>query len=160
MRGPGCYNGPVEPFDCELLRDGLLTQPVNAASALAFVVAASFLWTRGRPDVAAFAAFTGIGAAWFHAAPGGAASWAHDISLYALVALATIELWQRLSQRRLPVPAIAVFLVGLMFWSIGRTGSPFCHPESLLQWHAIWHFFAATAAFLLFTGEALPAHAE
>lgn len=142
----------MEPFDCELLRDGLLAQPVNAVSALAFVVAGVWLWRRGRRDIAFVAALTGIASAWYHASPGGAASWAHDISLYALVALAAIELWRRISQRSLPVLAIAVFLLGLLFWSIGRTGSPFCHPESLLQWHAAWHVTAATASLLLFTG--------
>ena len=142
----------MEPFDCELLRDGLLAQPVNSLSALAFVIAGIALWQRGKPDVAVVAAATGVGSVWFHAAPSGAASWAHDISLYALVAFAAIELWQQLASRRPPVLASAVFAAGLGFWSIGRNGSPFCSPAATLQWHALWHVTAALAVVILFAG--------
>ena len=139
----------MEPFDCELLREGLLAQPVNSISALAFVAAAVVLWPQRR-DAAGLVGATGLCSLWFHAAPGGAASWAHDISLYAVIAIAAIEVWRLLAARRLPVPAIAMFIVGLGFWSVGRTGSAFCSPESLLQWHAGWHLLAASALVLLF----------
>jgi len=38
----------------------------------------------------------------------------------------------------------AIVLGGVAFY-LGRTGSPFCRPESLFQWHALWHVLAAVA---------------
>ena len=147
----------MEPFDCEMLRDGALTQPINALSAIAFVVVAVFLWNRGRGDVAIFSASAGIGSVWFHADPGGASQWAHDITLYALVAVGLLELWQRIAAQDWPVLAIGVFLAGLVFWAIGRTGSPFCDPDSLVQWHAVWHVLAAVAVLILFRPDSVGA---
>lgn len=141
---------PVEPFDCELIRAGFPAQPVNAASALAFVAVAIWLWRRGRPGVAAFAAAVGIGSVWFHADPSGASSWAHDVSLYALIAVAAVELWRLLVARRAPRVAGMIFLGGAAAWFFSRTGGALCAPGSLLQGHALWHAAAAVAVGLLF----------
>lgn len=142
----------MQPFDCELLRDGWPAQPVNSASALAFVLAAAWLWRRGRRTAALLAATAGVGSAWFHAAPSGAASWAHDIGLYGLVAVAAIEVWHSLTIRRPPVLAAALFGVGLLVWFFSRTGGVLCNPDSMLQGHALWHGVAALAVVALFNG--------
>ena len=41
--------------DCEVLRDGLLGQPANALSSLAYVVAAGYVLRRGGPPALALA---------------------------------------------------------------------------------------------------------
>jgi hypothetical protein len=144
----------VTPFDCELIRHGLLAQPVNTVSALAFVLAAWWLWRRDRRGIAAVLAAAGLGSMWFHAQPSGAASWAHDVGLYALLAVAAIEVWRVLAKRRRPILAAAVFGVGLAVWAVSRTGGPLCDPDSLLQGHAAWHVLAAAAGTILFAAEA------
>ena len=41
--------------------------------------------------------------------------------------------------------AAAISGAGLAAWWGGRSGGPWCSPESLLQWHAVWHAAAAVA---------------
>jgi hypothetical protein len=59
-------------------------------------------------------------------------------------------------ERRNPPPALrsgavarGVGLAALAFGGIafflGRSGSPLCRPESLFQWHALWHVLVAVA---------------
>jgi hypothetical protein len=59
-------------------------------------------------------------------------------------------------ERRSPPPALrsgavarGVGLAALAFGGIafflGRSGSPLCRPESLFQWHALWHVLVAVA---------------
>jgi hypothetical protein len=43
------------------------------------------------------------------------------------------------------VAAVALALAGGVFL-LGRSGSPLCHPDSLLQLHAVWHVLVAVAA--------------
>jgi len=138
------------PFDCELIRQGWPAQPVNSLSSLAFLAVAAFVWRRGRPVQAGFLAGVAVGSAWFHSAPSGAASWAHDVTLYALVAVAAIELWELLAAGSRPLLAGGIFAVGAAVWFFSRTGGYLCRPESLVQGHAIWHTLAAVAAGLLF----------
>lgn len=51
-----------------------------------------------------------------------------------------------------PTPRVIAWLGGLgvlalggIAFFLGRHGSPFCDPTSLLQWHAVWHVLEATA---------------
>ena len=37
----------------------------------------------------------------------------------------------------------ALLAVALVTWFLGRTDSTLCSPESLLQWHALWHTLSA-----------------
>jgi hypothetical protein len=90
--------------DCERIRDGLIGQPANAASSLAYVAAGAALIARARSAppgrrawLVAFGAATaanGVGGVSYHG-PGGAASrWVHDTALLAtlgLMAFADIE---------------------------------------------------------------------
>jgi hypothetical protein len=39
----------------------------------------------------------------------------------------------------------ALALAGITFL-LGRTGSPLCRPQSVMQWHAAWHLLAAAAS--------------
>jgi hypothetical protein len=43
------------------------------------------------------------------------------------------------------IAAGTITLAGAAF-AAGRSGSPYCHPDSLLQWHAVWHVLAAISA--------------
>lgn len=95
---------PLAYADCERIRDGLISQPANAASSLAYVGAGAALIARGarapkgrRAWLVAFGAATaanGIGGVGYHG-PGGAASrWLHDSALLAtlgLMAFADVE---------------------------------------------------------------------
>lgn len=51
-----------------------------------------------------------------------------------------------------PTPRVLAWLGGLtvlalggIAFFLGRNGSPFCDPTSLLQWHAVWHVLEAAA---------------
>ncbi len=49
-----------------------------------------------------------------------------------------------LTARRLARLGVLVALaLGTTAFLVGLTGSPLCHPESALQWHAVWHVLAA-----------------
>jgi hypothetical protein len=49
----------------------------------------------------------------------------------------------------------ALALAGTAFF-LGRTGGPWCRPESALQWHAAWHVLAAAAMALYAFGAIEP----
>lgn len=44
---------------------------------------------------------------------------------------------------RLGVAAVALLAATAFF--VGRTGAALCRPESVFQWHAVWHVLAAAA---------------
>ena len=67
--------------DCERILDGLLAQPANAVTSLAFVGAAALVWRAERRGVAAALAATGIGSFLFHGPMPPGSQWAHDASL-------------------------------------------------------------------------------
>jgi hypothetical protein len=41
--------------------------------------------------------------------------------------------------------ALTAAAAGAACWWLGRTQSPWCDPDSLLQGHAAWHLLGATA---------------
>ncbi len=93
--------------DCELIGNGLLGQPVNALSSLAFVVVALLIF-RTRPLLAVVAAAVGLGSFLFHGPMPGWAQWTHDVSLAAVpVALAF--------ENRLRWAAVCVAAVAILF---------------------------------------------
>jgi hypothetical protein len=72
--------------DCEAIGAGFLSQPVNAITSLAFVVAAVVVWSQtGDRWVSAGLAAVGFGSFLFHGplAPGGV--WIHDVTLAWLI---------------------------------------------------------------------------
>ena len=147
--------------DCERLRDGLIAQPVNTASALAYVAVGAWLAGRGlrqgaRPVTVGFGlavAAAGIGSVDYHGPGSPAARLLHDGGLYAVVGLvAWREVARRVGRARLTPrggvayrAALALAAAGAACWWLGRTTSPWCDPDSLLQGHAAWHLLGAAA---------------
>jgi hypothetical protein len=154
--------------DCERLHDGLIAQPVNTASALAYVAVGAWLIGRGlrpgtagrpspgQPGTVAFGvavAAAGIGSVDYHGPGSPAARLLHDGGLYAVVGLvAWHELARRAGRSRRTRSgrvayraALAATAAGAACWWAGRTASPWCDPDSLLQGHAAWHLLGATA---------------
>jgi hypothetical protein len=157
--------------DCERLHDGLVAQPVNTASALAFVAVGAWLAGRGlraggrpaRPVTVAFGvavAAAGVGSVDYHGPGSPAARLLHDGTLYAVAGfVAWREVARRVGRARAGVPwvgwtprrriayraALAATAAGAACWWAGRTESPWCDPDSLLQGHAAWHLLAALA---------------
>jgi hypothetical protein len=148
--------------DCERLHQGLVAQPVNTATALAYVAVGAWLLGRRRAFGLAVVV-AGVGSVDYHGPASPAARLLHDGGLYAVVGLVA---WHEVARRvrrarraRAGVPwvgwtrrrrtayraALAAAGLGAACWWAGRTGSPLCHPDSLLQGHAAWHLLGATA---------------
>jgi hypothetical protein len=164
---------PLGAGDCERLHDGLIAQPVNTASALAYVAVGAWLATRalGRdlpPDRRQLAfglavAAAGVGSVDYHGPGSPAARLLHDGGLCAVVGfVAWTEVTRRVGQTRrtgtgMPwtglapdrrgayLAALAATAAGAVCWWVGRTSSPWCDPDSLLQGHAAWHLLTAAA---------------
>jgi hypothetical protein len=109
---------PLGAGDCERLRDGLVAQPVNTASALAYLLAAAWLARRGarrdagsRREALAFGlavAAAGAGSVDFHGPGSSAARWLHDAGLAAAVSFVAVhDLAGLAGARRRVVPAWA-----------------------------------------------------
>jgi hypothetical protein len=81
--------------DCERLGGGLLTQPANSVSSLAFVVAGVWILVRALRHnrnregitVGLAAAAVGVGSVAFHAVSSAPAHWLHDTTLLFLLGL-------------------------------------------------------------------------
>jgi hypothetical protein len=142
----------VAASDCEAIRPGLIGQPANAASSLAFVVVAVPIVRaarrRGRPAwvaVAAATALEGIGSVAYHGPGGRPAKRLHDAGLVALAAALGVAIASEGSpiQRR---PWTAVLATGAVtLHTLSRTGGPLCSCRSPLQGHAVFHLLAAAA---------------
>lgn len=158
--------------DCERIGEGLLAQPVGAATSLAFVGAAVWLGWRWRdlpteqrrPALvyAGLLALVGAGSVAYHGPQGPGASLLHDVPIVLLLivgmavpvsrAVRRVPVFRALSRRR--VAALAGLATGaLLAYGTGRTGSPACDPDSLLQVHGAWH--AASAVLLAAWGAML-----
>ena len=142
----------VAEGDCEAIRPGLVGQPANTVSSLAFVIAALPIARaarrRGRPAWTAVALATAIEGAGSVASPGPGGRWAkrlHDGGLVALVAALGVALGQeaRPVGRRPLTAALAVSAAVLH--AVSRTGGPLCRCRSPLQGHAVFHVLAAAA---------------
>jgi hypothetical protein len=137
--------------DCEEIRPGLIGQPANTLSSLAFVAAAIPIARAARTPgrgawhaVAWAAALEGVGSVAYHG-PGGA--WSkrlHDAGILALGATLTVahlrEPWRVPPARSLALAATAVVVHAL-----SRTGGPLCSCRSPLQGHSVFHALAAAA---------------
>ena len=154
---------PLGPGDCERLHDGLIAQPVNTASALAYVAVGAWLAGRGlragaagRPGpmaVGLAVVVVGVGSVDYHGTGSPAARLLHDGGLYAVVGLvAWREAARRVGRERLGPAhraayrlALGAAAAGAVCWRAGRGNSPWCNPDSLLQAHAAWHLLGAAA---------------
>ena len=139
--------------DCERIRPGLIAQPVNTVSSLAYVVAGAVLASRARREggplesrrlaVAAAAVAAGLGSVLYHGPGGRWSKRAHDTALAALVLTQGIR---RLGDRRPPRRGAAVLTAtASALHAASRTGRPLCRPDALLQGHALWHVVSALA---------------
>lgn len=204
--------GAIGESDCELLRDGLLAQPVLTWTSLAYVGAAVGLaaTTRvvgaRRPLATAFVvslALIGIGSVLFHGPQPDGTRWIHDVPIVAcLLSMVAIDaaqigavtiqrataLWITGTvttavvtavvadvalavgavtvaallvaevlvgrPRRTWVPLLTVGVVAALLNGLGRTDAPLCDPESVVQWHGVWHLLTA-AGFVLWGRAAL-----
>ena len=82
--------------DCERLHDGLVAQPVNTASALAYVAVGAWLVGRRRTVFGLAVAAAGVGSVDYHGPGSPAARLLHDGGLYAVVGLLA---WHELTRR-------------------------------------------------------------
>lgn len=143
--------------DCERLHDGLVAQPVNTLSSLAYVAAGGWLLSRARGgrDVAFGAAVVGVGlgSVAFHGPGGAVARGLHDgtIVLVALTGAVAVlpRVRLRLPARRSLTLAVGALGAGVVFHVLGRTASTVCRSDSLFQWHALWHLSTAAALGML-----------
>lgn len=206
--------GPAHPTamelggsDCESWRAGLLHQPVNSLSSLAFVVAGTWIAAHpaddraGRLRAAVFGAAVaanGVGSLLYHGPGWPGSTLVHDAAIPAVLLfvaaedLALLRGWGirreltgysltvaagLLSLAAVPaatgpvtgvcaglavaaelvlfrrgrppartlLPLVVTVVSAAIAGLAGRTGSPFCRPDSLLQGHALWHVLAAGA---------------
>ena len=149
--------------DCERLHDGLIAQPVNTTSALALVAVGAWLIGRRRTWFGVAVAAAGVGSVDYHGPGSPAARLLHDGTLYVVVGFVA---WREVARRvgrsrraRAGMPwvgwtprrrtayqaALAAAAAGAACWWAGRTASPWCDSDSLLQGHAAWHLLAAVA---------------
>lgn len=165
--------------DCEALRAGLIGQPTNTFTSVAFVGVGAWLATRvpqlprrsrnSALAYAALAAVTGAGSVAYHGPQFDGAQFFHDVPILGVLGIGVaLPLW-RLARGRTPLPgwsgrlgstmAVGTVVAGAAY-AAGGTDSPWCRPESLLQLHGVWHL--GTAAVVGLWGLALwaPEHAD
>lgn len=66
-----------------------------------------------------------------------------------------------LTARRLArLGALVALALGATAFFVGRSSGPLCSPGSVVQWHAVWHVFAAIAMALYAYGTIEPHSAE
>ena len=139
--------------DCERLHGGLIAQPVNTASALAYVAVGAWLVGRRQVGFGVAVAAAGLGSVDYHGPGSPAARLLHDGGLYAVAGfVAWQEVARRVGRGRLSPRgrvayrlALAAAAAGSACWWLGRTGGPWCDPDRLLQPHAAWHLLGAAA---------------
>jgi hypothetical protein len=150
--------------DCEALRPGLLGQPVNTVSSLAYVAAGAQVAARsvrapsategGALAYAAFAALAGVGSVAYHGPQFPGAQTMHDLPILGVAGIgAGVPLWRAARGRRtLPgwstrrgITLAASMAVAGIAYVTGSTSSRCCRPRSLLQPHALWHVGTAVA---------------
>jgi hypothetical protein len=133
--------------DCEVLRAGVLGQPVNSLSSLAYVAAGAYVLRRGGPAAPALAlGAVGAGSLLYHGPMPPGAEAVHDGSIVALLGAASVVGWRRRSFPRPPALALVALVAAIVVNILTRTGAPLCRPESLAQGHASWHVLTALAA--------------
>jgi hypothetical protein len=133
--------------DCEALRDGVLAQPVNSLSSLAYLAAGAYVLRRGGPAAPALAlGAVGAGSVLYHGPMPPGAQAVHDGSIVALLAAASVVAWRRRSFPRPPALAVVALAAGIVVNLLTRSGAPLCRPDNLVQGHAGWHVLTALAA--------------
>ena len=139
--------------DCERLHDGLLDEPVNTLSSLAYVAAGACVWRHDRVQGGALM-LAGAGSVAYHGVGGSAARVLHDVSIVLLavvVAGSARNIWRgAVAQPVLGAVALGAVVVAIPLQLLGRTGGPLCGPERVIQAHAAWHVLTAFALACVF----------
>ena len=142
----------VAASDCEAIRPGLISQPANTVSSLAFVAAALPIARAARrrhqpawTGVAVASAIEGLGSIAYHGPGGRGAKALHDGGLVALAIALGIAVGQE--GRSVAVRPVTAALTGsaVLLHALSRTGGPLCSCHSRLQGHAVFHALAAAA---------------
>lgn len=109
--------------DCEHCRPGLVSQPVNTVSSLAYVAAGADLLRRPNPDRAfAWAVISvGIGSVAYHGPGGRAGKWTHDASLIAMLGLLSLSDVTHAEGRPMPPAAIGAVIASAAVLAHPRT---------------------------------------
>lgn len=138
--------------DCERIRPGLIGQPANTVSSLAFVVAAVPLVRHGRRSgsrawvaAGAAAALEGLGSVGYHGPGGPTAKAVHDGGLVALAVTLTAAIGTDAEPPRVRPRTVVLTAAAVTLHALSRTGGPLCSCNSRLQGHAVFHVLAATA---------------
>lgn len=99
----------VADSDCERCRHGVITQPANTISSLAYVVAGADLLRRSDADRAFGWAVVavGLGSVAYHGPGGSWGRWAHDASLIAMLGLLGLSDLTVAEGRPMPPGAVA-----------------------------------------------------
>lgn len=144
--------------DCERLRAGWLAQPANTSSCLAFLAIGCWLLVRARNSAdqgsvllstAAALIAVGVGSIAYHGPQPG---WAESVHTLSIMGMAFVLIAQtvRLLRGQSTKGVVAAWkaaggwmMAGLIAYVMGRTSSPWCRPETLLQLHAVWHVLIA-----------------
>jgi len=140
----------VAVSDCERIRPGLIAQPVNTASSLAYCVSGGWLLRAGpraadRRALGLAAIAAGLGSVAYHGPGGVAARLFHDITALALAGTSmTAALRHPVSPAR-RVALVAVVSAGIDVHAASRTDRVLCRPGSPWQGHALWHLLSAAA---------------
>ena len=154
--------GVIGGSDCEALLDGLLAQPTNALTSVAFVVAGVVVWVRIPPQrrvgaggvYAVLLGFVGIGSIPYHGPQPPGSKFLHDAPIPMLLVLIAAVAGNPLLHHRSALPGVTrvrrLTLLGIgavagLAYVFGRTGSPISDPDSWLQLHGVWHIATAVA---------------
>jgi hypothetical protein len=147
MAGDGLQHIAVS--DCEHCRPGLVAQPVNTVSSLAYCAAGMWVLrrprTRRRVALGVSSIAAGIGSVGYHGPGGRAGKVVHDTTAMALAATLALAFTTGPVAARRRAATLALFGAGAaVHWS-SRTGRVLCRPDSRLQGHALWHALSAAA---------------
>jgi hypothetical protein len=147
--------------DCERVRAGVLAQPVNAGTSMAYLAAAAGVLVpalRGggvhRLTLMAYAASlaaVGVGSLAYHGPQPWWARRIHDRSITAalacaLLVAATAQPPTPEQALRQACPLAALTALAATAYRAGRTRSRWCDPDSRLQMHGLWHLLSAGSA--------------
>lgn len=142
----------VAASDCETPRDGIIGQPANTVSSLAFVVGAVPIARRARRTrrwiwtaVAASSALVGIGSVGYHGPGGRRGKLVHDVGVDAVAVSLVAAVWNDGSPRRISLRTVGLTAAALALHQLSQTGRPLCACRSPLQGHAAFHVLAAAA---------------
>jgi hypothetical protein len=106
--------------DCERIGTGLLSQPINALTSLAFVPAGLWIARRrpGRREFATLTALVGVGSFLAHGPRWPGSVWAHDVTLAWSLAAIAADGWSP-SRRRAVLASI-----GALFAAVPKAAQP------------------------------------